>query len=141
MTHSSPKTFSPSRRKITRSTPWVAGCCGPILMTSSLASRNVLSGVSRSSGESEVGSVMTQSWVLGLWLLAALDSQVDLHPLVVLLQNAVVFAQGMTLPTIGQQNPLHVRMPVELDAEHVEDFALQPIGGRPDRYGAGNGFA
>src|ERR1039458_936823 len=89
-------TFSPSRRRMTRSTPWVAGCCGPILMTSSLASRSVLSGVSRSSGESEVGSVMV--WALDLWLLAAFDSKIDLYPLIVLLQDAVVRSQGMALP-------------------------------------------
>src|SRR5580658_185274 len=142
MTHSRPRTFSPSSRKITRNTPWVAGCCGPILMTSSFASRNVLSGVSRSSGESEVGSVIARWLVVSRWfLLSALNSQVDLYPLIVLLQNSVVFAQRMSLPSIGQQNPLHVRMAVELDAEHVEDFALQPVGGRPDGDGTGDGFA
>src|ERR1039457_4399310 len=132
-------TFSPSRRRMTRSTPWVAGCCGPILMTSSLASRNVLSGVSRSSGESEVGSVMV--WVLDLWLLAAFDSKIDLYPLIVLLQDAVVFAQGMALPTVGQENALQIGMAVELDAEHVEDFPLQPVGGCPDGNGAGKALA
>src|SRR5215469_10955958 len=99
MTHSRPRTFSPSRRRMTRSTPWVAGCCGPMLMTSSLASRNVLSGVSRSRGESALGfSVIS--------LLAALDSQVDLHPFVVLLNNSVVLAQRMTFPSVGKQDAL-----------------------------------
>src|SRR5277367_1574037 len=102
MTHSRPRTFSPSSRRITRSTPCVAGCCGPILMTSSLASRNGFSGVSRSRFESVMGSVMNSVLVVGRWLLvvgshswsllAALDSQVDLHPLVVLLQDAVILA-------------------------------------------------
>src|SRR5580704_2477531 len=110
MTHSSPRTFSPSRRRMTRSTPWVAGCCGPMLMTSSLASRKVLSGVSRSSGESVFGSVIAQ--VLGRQLLAALNPQVDLYPLIVLLQNAVVFAQGVALSTVGQQDALQVGMAV-----------------------------
>src|SRR5579871_749032 len=54
MTHSRPRTFSPSSRKITRNTPCVAGCCGPMLMTSSFASRKVLSGVSRSRCERSV---------------------------------------------------------------------------------------
>src|SRR5450755_816817 len=164
MTHSSPMTFSPSSRRITRSTPWVAGCCGPILMTSSFVSRNVLSGVSRSSGESVFGSVILIPSVLvfspassrslafsparrgisrGAFLssLPALNPQIDLHPFIVLLQNAVILTQRMPLPPIGQQNPLQVRMPVELDPEHVEYFALKPVGGRPNRHGAGERFA
>src|ERR1035438_4573760 len=169
MTHSSPMTFSPSSRRITRSTPWVAGCCGPILMTSSFVSRNVLSGVSRSSGESVFGSVILIPSVLipsalvflsassrslafsparrgvsrgaVLSSLPALDPQIDLHPFIVLLQNAVILPQRMPLPPIGQQNPLQIRMPVELDPEHVEYFALQPVGRRPNRHGTGERFA
>src|SRR5579864_9096441 len=120
---------------MTRSTPWVAGCCGPMLMTSSLASRNVLSGVSRSSGESVLGSVTLSG------LLAAFNPQVDLYPFVVLLNDPVVFAQGMSLPAIRQQNTFHVGMSIELDAEHVENFALQPVGGSPDGNGTGEGLA
>src|ERR1035438_477527 len=169
MTHSSPMTFSPSSRRITRSTPWVAGCCGPILMTSSFVSRNVLSGVSRSSGESVFGSVILIPSVLipsalvflsassrslafsparrgisrGAFQssLPALNPQIDLHPFIVLLQNAVILTQRMPLPPIGQQNPLQIRMPVELDPEHVEYFALQPVGCRPNRHGTGERFA
>ncbi len=74
-------------------------------------------------------------------LLAALDSQVGLHPFLILLNDAVVFAQRMSLPAIGQQDALQIRMPVEADAEHVEDFALKPVGGCPDRRGTGNAFA
>src|SRR5574338_534067 len=38
MTTSASTTRSPSRRSTTRSTPCVLGCCGPMLMTSSLVS-------------------------------------------------------------------------------------------------------
>src|SRR6266446_5256819 len=69
------------------------------------------------------------------YLLATFNSQVDLHPLVVLLQDAIVLAQGMSLPAVRKQNALEVRMSVELDAEHVEDFALQPVGRSPERNG------
>src|SRR5579871_4616229 len=131
ITHSSPITFSPSSRKMTRSTPWVAGCCGPILMTSSFASRNVSSRVatcvSRLGGESVFGSVIDS--------LPALNPQIDLHPLTILLQNPVIFPQRMPLPTLRQQNAFQVRMPIKPDPKHVEDFSLQPIGRRPDRYG------
>src|SRR2546422_10070655 len=45
MTRSVPITFSPSSLRITRNTPCVEGCCGPILSTSSLESRKVVSGI------------------------------------------------------------------------------------------------
>ena len=47
--------------------------------------------------------------------LAAFNPQVDLHPLVVLLNNAVVLAKRMALPAIGQEDAFHVRMARELD--------------------------
>src|ERR1700683_670883 len=71
------------------------------------------------------------------WLLAALDSQIDLYPLVVLLQDSVIFAQRMPLPSVGQKNALHVGMSIELDAEHVEDLAFQPVRSHPDGNGTG----
>src|SRR5216683_1391834 len=45
ITHSVPMTFSPSSLRITRSTPCVEGCCGPMLSTSSVESRKVVSGM------------------------------------------------------------------------------------------------
>src|ERR1022692_4924028 len=115
-----------------------------MLMTSSLASRNGFSGVSRSRCESELlGSVISvlTSARHCRFLLAAFNAEGDLHPLVVLLQDAVILAQGMSLPAIGQQDALHVGMPVKLDAEHVEDLALQPVRSRPDGNGAGQARA
>src|SRR5271169_703729 len=107
MMHSVPSTFSPSSFKITRSTPCVDGCCGPMLRTNSVESRKVWSGIPAS--------------------LAAFNTQVFLHPFLVLLNNPVVLAQRMPLPFLRQQNALHVRVTRELDPEHVEDFALQPV--------------
>src|ERR1051326_7209121 len=114
MMHSVPSTFSPSSFRITRSTPCVEGCCGPMLRTNSVESRKVWSGIPAS--------------------LAAFDIQVFLHPSVVLLKNSVVLAQRIALPLLRQQNPFHIGMSRKLDAEHVEDFALQPIGGEVDIY-------
>src|SRR5205807_8421335 len=137
ITHSVPRTFSPSSRRMTRSTPWVAGCCGPILMTSSFASRKVFLLSSSSRCETELfGSVIlvvslrspVASFRSSAVSLPALDSEVDLDPLLVLLNDAVVFAQGMALPPVGQENAFQVRVAVELNAEHVEGFPLQPIG-------------
>src|SRR3954466_14485582 len=98
MTQSVPRTFSPSSLRITRNTPCVEGCCGPMLMTSSVESKNVVSGIT---------------------LLTALDTQVLLHPTIVLLDDAVIFAQRVALPFLRHQNAAHVRVPGELDAEHV----------------------
>src|SRR5436305_6534354 len=112
MMHSVPRTFSPSSFRITRSTPCVEGCCGPILRTNSVESRNVWSGIPAS--------------------VAALDTQILPYPLIVLLKNTVILAQRMALPFFGQQNSRHIRVPRELDAEHVEDLALEPVGGQVD---------
>src|SRR5579864_3486671 len=108
MTHSVPNTFSPSSFRITRSTPCVEGCCGPMLRTSSVESKNVASGILAS--------------------VTAFDPQVFLHPAVVLLQDGVILPQRETLPILGQEDAAHVRVAVELDAEHIEHLALQPVG-------------
>src|ERR1700723_716276 len=77
----------------------------------------------------------------GRWSLAAFYPQVDLDPLIVLLEDAVILAQRMSLPAVGQQNSLHVGMAVKLDAEHIVNFALQPVGPRPDGNGTWNALA
>src|ERR1035437_787484 len=64
--------------------------------------------------------------------LSTLDAKVDLHPFLVLLKDRIILAQRMALPSVWQQNALQVGMPIELDAEHVEDFALQPVGCLPN---------
>src|SRR5215468_11141496 len=107
MTHSVPRTFSPSSFRITRSTPCVEGCCGPMLRTSSVESKNVVSGIPT--------------------LLAAFDTQVFLHPSIVLLENAVFLPQRVPLPILGQQDPPHIRMAGEFDSEHIEHFPFQPV--------------
>src|SRR5581483_7727048 len=89
MTQSVPSTFSPSSLRMTRSTPCVDGCWGPMLRTSSVESKNVVSGMAS---------------------LAAFNSQVFLHPTVVLLENAVVFAQRISFPFFGHQDAAHVGM-------------------------------
>src|SRR5208283_1180023 len=115
MMNSVPITFSPSSLRMTRSTPCVEGCCGPMLRTSSVESRKVESGIVAS--------------------LAAFNAQAFLHPALVLLNNGVVLAQRMALPFFGHQDAPHIRVPGELDAEHVEHFALQPIGRQVHAHG------
>src|SRR5579863_1107460 len=105
--HSVPRTFSPSSLRITRSTPCVEGCCGPMLSTSSVVSKKVWSGIQTS--------------------LAAFDTQILLHPPLVLLQDPVILAQGVALPFLGQQNAPHIRVAGKLDPKHIEHFAFQPV--------------
>src|ERR1022692_1996188 len=114
-----------------------------MLITSSLASRNGFSWVSRSRCESELlGSVISSYWSSYCrFSLAAFNAQVDLHPFVILLQDVVILAQRKSLPAVGQQNPLQIGMSIKLNAEHVVDFALQPVGGRPDGNGTREAFA
>src|ERR1019366_6150645 len=114
MTHSVPSTFSPSSLRMTRSTPCVEGCCGPMLRTNSVVSRKVESGIPRS--------------------LAAFDSQIFLHPALVLLENSVVLAQRVALPLVGHQDAPQVGVPREFDPEHIVDFAFQPVGGQVDAH-------
>ena len=65
-------------------------------------------------------------------LLAALDAEIFPDPGGVLLENVVILAERMPLPLIGKQNALEIGMAAEGDAEEIEDFALEPVGGRPD---------
>jgi len=59
--------------------------------------------------------------------LAAFNAQVFLDPTLILLNNGVVFAQRVALPVVGHEDAPQIRMAGELDAEHVEYFALEPI--------------
>ena len=44
----------------------------------------------------------------------------------------VVLAQRMALELRVHEDAAQIRMPVEADAEHVEDLALAPVRGLPD---------
>src|SRR5688572_5409876 len=114
MTHSVPLTFSPSSLRITRNTPWVDGCCGPMFRTNSVESRKVVSGMS---------------------LLAAFDAQILPYPSIVLLDDAVLLAQRIALPLLRHQDTAHVGMAFELDSEHVEHLALEPVRRQVDTHG------
>src|ERR1039458_3001509 len=93
---------------MTRRTPCVDGCCGPMLSTSSVESKNVASGI--------LGS------------LSAFDAQVLPNPALVLLNNRIILSQRVALPLFGHEDAAHVRVPGELDAEHIEHLAFQPVG-------------
>src|SRR5262245_8454871 len=123
MTTSTSTTFSPSSRRITRSTPCVLGCCGPMLMTSSSVSNiapRIVSGGAFMNGE---------LLNLGLFLRLSQLQPVDrvLHEQLARSLERVILALGESLPVLGHENAPAIRMPDEVDAEHVPDFALEPV--------------
>src|SRR5208282_899919 len=128
MTHSVPRTRSPSNLSFTRSTPCVDGCCGPMLRINSSAPSSV--------PFFWVASSCTVSATFPC-LLPALDAEIFPDPRGVLLENVVILAQRMPLPLVGKQDALEAGMSVKLDAKHVENLAFQPVGGRPDLHQAG----
>src|SRR5690242_18680807 len=110
-------TTSPSSSNSTRSTPWVLGCCGPMLMW-------------------RVLRIRCASIVIGLasQLVAAAGAK-DLpggREIYRLAADRVVAPQGMALPPVRHHDPRQVRVPVELDAEQVEHLTLVPVGARKD---------
>src|SRR5215831_10965070 len=64
--------------------------------------------------------------------LPAFNAQVFLYPADVLLDDVVVLAERIALPLVGQKDARQVRMSSKNDPKHVERFALQPIGCRPN---------
>src|SRR5215469_3221626 len=64
--------------------------------------------------------------------LPAFNTQVFFHPSRILLDDVVILAQRITLPSLGQQNSSQIRVARENNSEHVKGFTLQPIGRRPD---------
>src|SRR5437867_13343171 len=65
-------------------------------------------------------------------LLAAFDPQIVFYPAIVLLDDGVIFAQRESFPLFGQKDAAHIGMARELDAEHVEHLALEPVGAGVD---------
>src|SRR3954451_15821048 len=128
MTTSASTTFSPSRRRTTRNTPCVLGCCGPMLITSSL--------VSNIAPWTVFGVSSALPVLLNVRLFARLA---QLQPVFGVFHQQfagalerIILALREPLPVVGHQDPAPIGMAGEVDAEHVVDLALEPVGGRPD---------
>src|SRR4051794_15779596 len=112
--------YSPSIVHSRRSTPCVAGWCGPRLI--------VKSSFSGSSSVPKTGaptsSVSWKSLIPARHLVLVEGEQDGLaaHREVAPLREALV--------VLGHQDAAHVRVPFELHAEHVEDLALLEVGRR-----------
>src|SRR3990172_1980734 len=115
-------TVSPSRSRTSRKTPWVAGCCGPMLIVSSL-----------------VRSSFAFAMLFRLVFLVLLGhGQYLSHPLPfpfaeVALQR-VILPEGMPFPVLGQQDPAEIGVAGEGDAEQVVTLPLVPVRSVPDRH-------
>src|SRR5215212_7123894 len=106
-------TTSPSSSSSRRRTPWVLGCCGPMLMCSVLLIR----GVSIAIG-------------LASQLVAAAGAEDvtrdrEVHRLAA---DRVVSPQRMAVPAVRHHDPREIRVPLELDPEQVVHLALVPVG-------------
>src|SRR5689334_3581608 len=51
----------------------------------------------------------------------------------ILQRELIILPQGMAFPVLGEQDAEQLRVVGEPDAREVEDFALVPVGGGPDR--------
>src|SRR5947207_9993067 len=136
------RTVSPSSSSMRRSTPWVLGCGGPMLMiivsssetststsvcdtprrTAPCSRARALSPVSlrgliscAPSSVSAVRSVMRSPRPRGF---------LELHgdP-----ADGIVLAQGVALPVVGHQDAREVGVALEDDPEHVVDLALHRL--------------
>src|SRR5215213_1675504 len=106
-------TTSPSSSSSMRRTPWVLGCCGPMLMCSVLLMR-----------------VVSIAIGLASQLVAAagaedLSGHREIHRLAA---DRVVAPQRMAFPAVRHHDPRQVWVPLELDPEQVVDLALVPVG-------------
>src|SRR4030067_95853 len=102
-------TVSPSSSSATRSTPWVEGCCGPMLRV--------------------MVSVRTVLHLLGLEL-AQLGRGLDALRGVVgerhfLVAERRVLAQRPPHPVLGQQDAPEIGMAGELDGEEIVGLSLE----------------
>src|SRR3954451_23134324 len=117
-------TTSPSSVQKSRSTPWVAGCWGPMLtVNSSVSGSSSSTGVSRvpvigsSSSEWTVGSVIPAREVV---LVVGEEDGLAAHREVAPLGEALV--------VLRHEDAAEVRVALEHDAEEVEDLALLVVG-------------
>src|SRR4051794_33701166 len=111
---------------ISRNTPCVLGCCGPMLRVSSFgfepASRTSIA----------TPSDTTEALLAGnraFLPFGTIFQVVHEHVLVV---ERPVLAERVAREALLQQDPAQVRMPEELDPEQVVDLPLLEVRARPD---------
>src|SRR5258708_23805764 len=127
MTTSASTTFSPSSRSTTRSTPCVLGCCGPMLITSSL--------VSNIAPRTVPGTSSAFPVLLNVRLVARLA---ELEPVERVFHQQfagtferIILPLREALPVVRHQNAPAIGVAGEVHPEHVVHLALQPVRRRP----------
>src|SRR5258708_6620026 len=128
ITTSASTTFSPSSRSTTRSTPCVLGCCGPMLITSSLVSN--MAPRTMPADSSAFPGLLNVGLVARLTELQPIER--ILHQQLARALERIVLTLGKPLPVVRHQNPPAIGMARDVHAEHVVHLALEPVGGGPD---------
>src|SRR5690606_29488635 len=142
------RTVSPSSSSMSRSTPCVDGCWGPMLMIMVSSSDAVVSAraatsasdIRRTDPTSRISSpavaplrgpiscepseVRAASWEMLMSSPGVLDA-LELHRDGA---DGMVLAQRVALPVLGHEDPGQVGMADELDPEHVVHLALEGLG-------------
>src|SRR5713226_6094116 len=104
-------TVSPSSSSTMRSTPCVEGCCGPMFST------------------------IVSAAPVGVWTVVVMARRLSRSSAVAF--HGIILAQRMAFPVLRHEDAPQVGVAFEPHAEQVKDFALVPVGSRPDR---GDGF-
>src|SRR5277367_4710075 len=104
--------FSPSSSSKTRNTPWVDGCCGPMLRTIVFAVPIAVSTV-----------------VIDLTYGLTFKKRANTLPLTL---HRKIAAQWSPFELVGQKNATQVRVALETNREQIENLAFQPVGAPPD---------
>src|SRR5271157_2025831 len=135
-------TFSPSSSRSTRSTPWVEGCCGPMLRTIVLVVPSAVSTV-------VMGSQSAKRNLVPFQPNRPRNANADpgqvasnranghlLHRVGTALAFALrrkIAAERRTFKALWQEDAAQVRVAGKLDAEEIKNLAFEPIGAGPDR--------
>src|ERR1017187_993945 len=115
---------SPSISSTRRSTPWVDGCCGPMLSTIVWSPVPALPCSRAFSTTSSIPGVIMSG--------AAMGAIERCLPLPVAF-DGIVLAQRMAFPVLGHHDARQARVAGKVDAEEVEDLALVKVRRGPDR--------
>src|SRR6476469_8475971 len=125
---------SPSSSSTRRSTPWVLGCCGPMLtVIVSVRGSSIVyqSPITQRSLITSVPPTQPIAFDVRLDLVFAhLERFVRLRGLAHL--PGIVLPRRVTVPFLRHQRPPSIHGAGERDAEHVPHFALGAARGGPD---------
>src|ERR671924_301660 len=134
MTGSADSMRSPSRVTSTRSTPWVAGCCGPTFRVMSWV-RSSRSALSRRMMPTPVPSAAWKAAppLSSSLVTALLPRFLGARPWPGLPgQQGELLAEREALELLRQQQLGQVRVPVEDDPEQLGGLPLVPVGAGPE---------